>query len=63
MGRPYTARKRGTKACGKTKTGAGLGLEGERHTEPIDMKIPLALEEDKSEEFRPRDTILSSGGA
>ena len=57
------ARRWGAKACGETKTEAGLGLEGERLTEPIDMKIPLALEEDKSEEFRPRDTILSSGGA
>ena len=39
-----------------------MGLEGERLTEPIDMMMPLALEEVEKEEFRPRDTILSSGG-
>ena len=42
---PHTAHKRGAKACGEAKKGAGLWLEGERHTEPIDMKMPQALEE------------------
>ena len=60
---PHTARKRGAEACGETKTGAGLGLGGERLTESIELKMPQVLEEDESEEFPAQDTILSSGGA
>ena len=60
---PHTAHKRGVKACGETKKGAGLGLGGERLTGPIELKMPQVLEEDESEEFPARDMILSSGGA
>ena len=49
---PHTARKRGAEACGETKTGAGLGLGGERLTGPVDVKMPQAWEEVESEEFR-----------
>ena len=59
---PHTARKRGAEACGETKTGAGLGLGGERLTGLIDLKMPQVLEEDESEEFPARVTILSSVG-
>ena len=60
---PHTARKRGAEACGETKTGAGLGLGGERLTGLIDLKMPQILEEDEIEEFPAQDMILSSGGA
>ena len=54
------ARRWGAKACGKMKTGAGLGLWGKRLTGPVEMMMPQAQEEDESEEFPTRDTILSS---
>ena len=60
---PHTAHKRGVKACGETKKGAGLGLGGERLTGPVDVKMPQAWEEVESEEFPTWDMILSSGGA